>query len=254
IQLDSLRSARLNNTRKSRLDVIFFNRNAKVGSEALMQLTQTMAPNNNLTVVTKGILQSNSRTRSPPERMVQALWINELEAGTIYIEHCNWLDFHRYQLPRPIYINLVRDPVERMISWYYYVRSGYRSAIHHRRFPNATIKSETWFKKSYNDCVRSGDPECQYIPGSVKETEGNYKRQSLFFCGHSRECLPFDSQHAIQLAKLNVERDYAVVGTWEETNITLTVLEAYIPRFFKGVRDIFESRSRLTSNSKSIIP
>lgn len=46
----------------------------------------------------------------------------------------------------------------------------------------------------------------------------------------------FDSQRAIQLAKLNVERDYAVVGTWEETNITLTVFEAYIPRFFKGVR------------------
>jgi len=53
---------------------------------------------------------------------------------------------------------------------------------------------------------------------------------------------PFDSQRAIQLAKLNVERDYAVVGTWEETNITLTVFEAYIPRFFKGVRNIFECR------------
>jgi len=39
-----------------------------------------------------------------------------------------------------------------------------------------------------------------------------------------------------------VERDYAVVGTWEETNITLTVFEAYIPRFFKGVRNIFECR------------
>lgn len=53
---------------------------------------------------------------------------------------------------------------------------------------------------------------------------------------------PFDSHRAIQLAKINVERDYAVVGTWEETNITLAVLEAYIPRFFKGARQIFESR------------
>jgi len=169
--------------------VIFFNRGAKVGSEALMELTQTMAPYNNMTVVTKGPMDIKSRTRSPKEQMIQAIWVTELEPGTIYIEHCNWLDFRRYQLPRPIYINLVRDPVERMISWYYYVRSGYRNAIHHRRFPNATIKSEKWFKKSYNDCVRSGDPECQYVPGSIKDPEGNYKRQTLFFCGHSRECL-----------------------------------------------------------------
>lgn len=43
------------------------------------------------------------------------------------------------------------------------------------------------------------------------------------------------------MAKQNVERDYAVVGSWEDTNITLTVLEHYIPRFFKNVKFAFES-------------
>ncbi|SPP76576.1 blast:Heparan sulfate 2-O-sulfotransferase pipe [Drosophila guanche] len=213
-----------------------------------MQLTQTMAPLNNMTVVTKGPLNINSRTRAPRERVIQAVWVADLEPGTIYIEHCNWLDFRRYELPEPIYINLVRDPVERMISWFYYVRSGYRNAIVHRRFPNTTMKSEKWFKKSYNECVRSGDPECQYVPGSVKDTDGNYKRQSLFYCGHNRECLPFDSPHAIQLAKRNVERDYAVVGSWEDTNITLAVLEAYIPRFFRGARHVFDLHSNSIRN------
>lgn len=52
----------------------------------------------------------------------------------------------------------------------------------------------------------------------------------------------FNSQTATQIAKLNIERDYAVVGTWEETNITLTVLEHYIPRFFKDATEIFYSR------------
>ncbi|XP_034658967.1 heparan sulfate 2-O-sulfotransferase pipe-like isoform X7 [Drosophila subobscura] len=241
-QLASLSSKRLNNTRHAALEVIFFNRGAKVGSEALMQLTQTMAPLNNMTVVTKGPFNINSRTRAPRDRVIQAVWVADLEPGTIYIEHCNWLDFRRYELPKPIYINLVRDPVERMISWFYYVRSGYRNAIVHRRFPNTTMKSEKWFKKSYNECVRSGDPECQYVPGSLKDTDGNYKRQSLFYCGHNRECLPFDSPHAIQLAKRNVERDYAVVGSWEDTNITLAVLEAYIPRFFRGARHVFDCR------------
>lgn len=53
---------------------------------------------------------------------------------------------------------------------------------------------------------------------------------------------PFDSPKAIQIAKRNVELDYAVVGSWEDTNITLTVFERYIPRFFKGAKATFESK------------
>lgn len=44
------------------------------------------------------------------------------------------------------------------------------------------------------------------------------------------------------MAKEHVERDYAVVGTWEETNITLTVFEKYIPKFFNGAKLLFESK------------
>jgi len=41
----------------------------------------------------------------------------------------------------------------------------------------------------------------------------------------------------MQRAKKNVEEHYAVVGTWEDTNTTLSVLEGYIPRFFSGAKD-----------------
>lgn len=40
----------------------------------------------------------------------------------------------------------------------------------------------------------------------------------------------------MQKAKRTVESEYAVVGTWDDTNITLTVLEAYIPRFFRNAK------------------
>lgn len=41
---------------------------------------------------------------------------------------------------------------------------------------------------------------------------------------------------AMQKAKRTVESEYAVVGTWEDTNITLTVLEHYIPRYFRNAK------------------
>ena len=42
-------------------------------------------------------------------------------------------------------------------------------------------------------------------------------------------------------AKENVEKHYAVVGVLEELNKTLTVMEHYIPRFFKGALDTYWS-------------
>ncbi|EDW76758.2 uncharacterized protein Dwil_GK19598, partial [Drosophila willistoni] len=240
----SLSSKKLNNTQYARLDVVYFNRAAKVGSEAMMELLETMHKGspNNVTVITKGPFESRSRLLPQKQQMIKSVWIADLDPGSIFIEHGNWLDFPGFKLPKPIYINLVRDPVDRVISWYYYIRGGYRNAIFYRRFRDHPIKPEAFFKKNFNDCVRTGDPECQYIPNTTNERTGNYMRQTLFFCGNERQCLPFNSPRSVQLAKMNVERDYAVVGSWEDTNVTLTVLEAYIPRFFKDIRKVFECR------------
>ena len=43
-------------------------------------------------------------------------------------------------------------------------------------------------------------------------------------------------------AKENLEKHYAVVGVLEELNKTLTVLEHYVPRFFKGAKDVYWSK------------
>lgn len=50
---------------------------------------------------------------------------------------------------------------------------------------------------------------------------------------------PFNSYGALQKAKEVVEHDYAVVGSWEDVNVTLKVLENYIPKYFKGVTQLY---------------
>ncbi|XP_030570086.1 heparan sulfate 2-O-sulfotransferase pipe-like [Drosophila novamexicana] len=236
--LHSLTPQQLNNTAKAEMDRLFFTRCAKVGSESLMEFMENLQQINDFEVDRLG-LKKSVRQLSPRQQAERADHIYNSEPGTVYIEHTSWIDFNAFNLPKPIYINLVRDPVERVISWYYYVRNSYLNAIFYRKNPMATLKPTAWFKKDFNECVRSGDPECQYVPLTVKDYVGNYKRQSLFFCGHDRNCLPFDSPLAIQIAKRRVEEEYAVVGSWEETNITLTVLEHYIPRYFARATTLY---------------
>lgn len=60
----------------------------------------------------------------------------------------------------------------------------------------------------------------------------------FFFSGLNTEI-------ALRKAKENVEKHYAVVGVLEELNKTLTVLEHYVPRFFKGAKDVYWSKLQL---------
>lgn len=188
-QLHELKPQQLNNTGKAEMDRIFFTRCAKVGSESLLEFMEYLQDINDFEIDHSGLKKPTRRQLLPKCQAKKARYIFDQSPGTAYIEHTSWIDFNAYNLPKPIFINLVRDPVERMISWYYYVRNSYRNALYYRIHPEAPIKPTAWFKKSFNDCVRNGDPECQYIPLSVNDAVGNYKRQSLFFCGHNEDCL-----------------------------------------------------------------
>ncbi|XP_017957433.1 heparan sulfate 2-O-sulfotransferase pipe-like isoform X3 [Drosophila navojoa] len=252
-QLQRLSADRLNNTKNAEVEVLFFNRAAKVGSEAMLELFIALVDfNDDLELERSGLREPTVRQMNKQAQREAAELVAGLDEGTFYIRHINWLDFSEFDLPLPIYINMVRDPVERVISWFYYARSSYKNAIEYRKSPNKRIKPESWYKKNFNECVRSGDPECQYVPHTVKDFIPNFKRQSLFYCGHHDDCLPFNSPTAVQMAKEHVERDYAVVGSWEDTNITLTVLERYIPRFFRGAKLMYEMHTnKITNRNKN---
>lgn len=96
--------------------------------------------------------------------------------------------FKRYNLPTPIYINIVRDPIERVISWYYYVRAPWYYVERKQAFPDLPLPDPRWLRKDFETCVLRGDRECVYNQGETHEGIGDHRRQSLFFCGHEHEC------------------------------------------------------------------
>ena len=52
--------------------------------------------------------------------------------------------------------------------------------------------------------------------------------------GHHPECSKLGSRAALQIAKYNVEHNFAVVGLLEHLNETMAVLEHKLPQFFAG--------------------
>ncbi len=69
----------------------------------------------------------------------------------------------------------------------------------------------------------------------MKKTRAKNTQYFYIFSG-------FNTETAMKKAKENVEKHYAVVGVLEELNKTLTVLEHYVPRFFKGALNTYWSK------------
>ena len=69
-----------------------------------------------------------------------------------------------------------------------------------------------------------------------------------YFCGYDAECGDAESVTALQRAKTVVETQYSVVGVVEQRNLSLAVMEAFLPRWFHGVFDHLNLEERPLNN------
>ena len=184
-----------------------------------------------------------------------------------YSKHMNFLNFEEFNRTNPVYVNMVRHPVERVISWYYYQRQS--SYIIYKDEKNETILKKRhhdppFYKRSYEDCFLQQLPECHYpLNASTHSYFGrrdhkSHTSQIAFFCGSELICDVFGSREALELAKSNVEKYYSVVGVLELWNETLETLEHYIPFFFKDAakayREIIGNKIVNKNETKPKVP
>ncbi|CAD6203453.1 GSCOCG00009770001-RA-CDS [Cotesia congregata] len=229
----------LNNTKRADKHVLFFNRVPKVGSQTFMQLLRRLSVRNNFAFNRDQVQRVETIRLAPYEQRQLVRLVNSYNEPSVYVKHVCFTNFTEFNLPQPIYMNVVRDPVERVISWYYYVRAPWYYVERKQIFPDLPLPDPEWLKKDFESCVVNGDRECRYVEGEYHEGIGDHRRQTLFFCGHSEKCMPFNTVGALERAKLSVEKHYAVVGVLEDINTTLTVLENYIPQFFEGATELY---------------
>ena len=229
----------LNITGNAERNSLFFNRVPKVGSQSINRLLEALRGQNRFSFVRDKANNVEQITMSREKEQALAVRISKYPENSVYSKHVAMVDFRKFNMPMPIYINLVRHPVDRLISWHYYIRAAWYIVERNRLFPGNPLPNSNWVRKSFDECVQDpNDAECTYLSGS-KDGFGDHRRQSIFFCGMGPECIPFNTKAAIAKAKENVEKYFAVVGVLEELNKTLTVLEHFVPKFFKGSVDVY---------------
>ena len=130
-------------------------------------------------------------------------------------------------------VNMVRDPVSRLVSQFYYLRAA-------KRWARAERPPQEWRTKKLEACVLSGDTECQvtccFYKTIVKMRHpapqvggGGQDMQLTYFCGSHAQCANSSNPAALQLARHNLETRYSVVGVLEHFNTSIAVMEQYLP-------------------------
>ncbi|TRY71697.1 hypothetical protein TCAL_01018 [Tigriopus californicus] len=261
-ELSFLRQS-LNVTPHAHKDVLFFNRVPKVGSQTVMGLLKTLSIDNNFAhyVDDAQIKQlAGEKTILPiqDQHNYARMFMENFTEPSVYNKHISFIDFETLgsEYYRPIYMNFVREPVQRVISWYYYIRAPWYQFEsddkgNYKRMKPMFAGKAFPLKLSYDECVLGQYQECRYIPGHnhVAYREGGaHVSQMMFFCGHEPRCQITNGEEALRIAKANVDSHFAVVGILEEMDKSMTVLEHFLPRFFKGVKTVYNKNKQYWGN------
>uniref|UniRef100_A0A671LKY1 Heparan sulfate 2-O-sulfotransferase 1 n=1 Tax=Sinocyclocheilus anshuiensis TaxID=1608454 RepID=A0A671LKY1_9TELE len=210
--------------------VVIYNRVPKTASTSFTNIAYDLCNKNHYHV-----LHINT-TKNNPVMSLQD------QVSFVSLVHVHYYHAGRIQIfgvkKKPVYINVIRDPIERLVSYYYFLRFGddYRPGLRRRKQGD---------KKTFDDCVAAGGSDC--APEKLW-------LQIPFFCGHYFECWSIGSKWALEQAKYNLVNEYMLVGVTEELEDFVMMLEAALPRFFKGATELYrtgkKSHLRKTSEKK----
>uniref|UniRef100_A0A0N5BXM8 Uncharacterized protein n=1 Tax=Strongyloides papillosus TaxID=174720 RepID=A0A0N5BXM8_STREA len=167
-------------------------------------------------------------------------WKDKLPA--FYHGHVAFIDFTKFGYPNPIYINMIREPLDRLLSHYYFLRYGDNYRVGLRR-------SKAGNNETFDDCIKRKGNDCD-----IK----NIWLQIPYFCGSHYFCSEPGNQFALEVAKKNFINHYLVVGTTDKLEQLIKLLEYLIPKFFKGAFKHFKklpaNKAHLRSTLKKVPP
>jgi len=142
------------------------------------------------------------------------------------VGHARWLDFSVTGRIQPSYINILRHPVLRHRSEYYYFRSR-KGELHSKE----RAKEEcSCYKKKFSDCILNSSPECSE---SVLRFAGVY---TSYFCGYNCDNMTDISKNERIFRNFD---SYAFVGVTEDMKSSVFLLGKTFPHIFRNADAIY---------------
>lgn len=208
-------------------EYVVFNRVPKCGSMSMTQLAYDLGGKNHFKVESP-YEPGEKQTKSIEEQDAFRKYVFDQKPPYMYIRHQNYVDFwNPAEKEKVAYINMIRDPIARFESFYYFSRFGNNLGGGGRAKLNEERKAET-----VDECVAKKRQECvkpwwQIVP---------------YLCGQDPRCQERD-QWAVDRAKYNIDHNYAFVGLLDELEMSLAVLEELLPVFYQNARSLMKMDS-----------
>eukprot|EP00795_Rhopilema_esculentum_P006331 gene6331-11764_t len=199
--------------------VVIFNRVPKTGSTSFMKVVYGLINANKFSS-----LYVNISIKRPMTLLGESWLIHNISRWkevrpVIFHGHFPFVNFVKYgSSTNPVYINIIRDPLQRLVSFYYFMRYGDDFLPHKKR-------KRSGDKTTFDECVQKKGEDCQ--PELLW-------LQIPYFCGNSPRCWHPGSKWALAQAKKHLVDQYLVVGVLEEVDKFIRILDNTLPRMFKG--------------------
>ncbi|CAH1784045.1 unnamed protein product [Owenia fusiformis] len=220
------------NIRAEGMERVFYNRVPKCASTTFMEIITKLSKKLNF-----NYKSSNNFTHASLRTKEQVDFVKKFEgiaSPMVYDRHLWFINFTMYGEPMPYYINILRDPLERYASHYYYQRqiNPLKVGVFTKYQKNESLEHclETNTNATY---------KCDFFRGTYVK----------YFCGQLPLCKTV-SQAAISRAKRNIMKYYTLVGLTDQFELTLAALEKLIPKFFNGALDIYKKTTNQNVNPK----
>lgn len=207
---------------RSKEQPFIYNRVPKCASSTVTNVIAVLSHFLNYTYTSSNIFWSSAKSESEERKFAAKMAQHPAPWGLD--KHVYFIDTSRYIKNFEVnWINIIRNPVDRYVSSFYYLRSLHRWSRSQQHRPD-----QAWFNKDLSECILNKDPECKM------GTDHLIEQQLTYFCGSAIECRQVGNGDAVRVAMYNAERYYSVIGVTEHLQVSLAVLEGYLPRYFKG--------------------
>ena len=162
--------------------------------------------------------------------------------NALFERHVHFIDFEALGLPRPVYINVLRDPVRVRASAFYFYRDcvcnqrpAYKDAKGHQQEQDQWCRGD-WHRKSPQLCAMDIDQCYEDIDRCREQVSADALGGTVsldFLCGTLAPCaatVPLADRLSHAIA--NLRDKYLWVGVVERLSDSLRVLQRLLPDFF----------------------